>query len=79
MIDATATLAKSITWVGSKQSYYTARWMVDRDLEDDAYRAYGYFRWADDVIDITSQSDNERISFIKSARIHLGEPGLRLL
>ena len=61
----TAELAKSITWTGSKQTYYTAKLLVDKDLVDDFFRAYAYFRWIDDVIDITSPSDEERISFIE--------------
>ena len=68
MSDATATLAQSITWAGSKQTYYIARLMVDKDLVEDFYRAYAYFRWADDIIDISSQSDDERISFIRRQR-----------
>ena len=65
MTDATASLARSITWASSKQSYYTAHLMVDRDLVDDCYRAYSYLRWADDIIDISSQSSAERVSFIE--------------
>ena len=61
----TADLARSITWQGSKQSYYTARLMVDRDLVDDFLRAYAYFRWMDDVIDATSSSNEERAGFIE--------------
>ena len=57
-------LAQSITRNSSKQAYYTARMMVDRDKVDDFFRAYAYFRWADDVIDIHTQSQQERISFI---------------
>jgi phytoene/squalene synthetase len=38
---------------------------VDRDLVDDCYRAYAYFRWADDRIDICSQSTGECIAFIE--------------
>ena len=68
MMDTTTSLAKEITWEGSKQSYFTARWMVDKELRDDAFRAYGYFRWADDVIDIESQTENERIAFVKRQR-----------
>jgi large subunit ribosomal protein L18 len=45
------TLAASITKAASKQSYYTIRFLVDRDRMDDAYRAYAYFRWVDDIID----------------------------
>ena len=63
-MNATATLAHSITWTGSKQSYLTARLLADRDLVDDCMRAYAYFRWADDVIDVSSQSNAERIAFI---------------
>ena len=51
-----AALARSITWASSKQSYLTARLLADRDLADDCLRAYAYFRWADDMIDISSQS-----------------------
>src|SRR5512145_24632 len=45
------TLASAITKVASKQTYYTIRFLVDRDRVDDAYRAYAYFRWVDDVLD----------------------------
>jgi hypothetical protein len=45
------TLASSITKVASKQTYYTIRFLVDRERVDDAYRAYAYFRWVDDVLD----------------------------
>ena len=74
MRDASAALARSITWSGSKQTYYTARLMVDRDLVGDFCRAYAYFRWIDDVVDapasndVSSQSDGERISFIRRQR-----------
>jgi phytoene/squalene synthetase len=65
MINATATLARSITKSGSIQTYYTTHLLVDRDLLDDCYRAYAYFRWADDRIDICSQSTGECIAFIR--------------
>ncbi len=68
MRDATAALARSITRAGSKQTYYTARLMVDKDLVDDFCRAYAYFRWVDDIIDVSSQSNDERISFITRQR-----------
>ena len=90
MSDTTAILAQAITWAGSKQTYFTARLMVDRDLVDDFYRAYAYFRWADDIVDaapsidggasndISSQSDDERIAFIRRQkelieRLYTGE------
>jgi phytoene/squalene synthetase len=70
---AIATLAQSITWTGSKQTYYIARLMVDRPLMNDFYQAYAYFRWADDVIDVSAQSDDERISFVKRQRALIEE------
>jgi phytoene/squalene synthetase len=43
--------ARFITRAASKQTYYTIRLLADRERMDDAYRAYGYFRWVDDVLD----------------------------
>ena len=60
----TAFLARSITWKSSKHSYLTARLLADRDLANDCLLAYAYFRWADDMIDITCQSDVEREAFV---------------
>ncbi|HSG16164.1 MAG TPA: squalene/phytoene synthase family protein [Anaerolineae bacterium] len=68
MHESSADLARSITWKGSKQTYITGRMVIDRDLADDFFRAYAYFRWADDVIDTSSNSDEERIAFIKQQR-----------
>jgi len=64
MGDRTAELAQSITWAGSKQTYYTGRLMVDKDLVSNFYQAYAYFRWSDDMVDASSLSADERISFI---------------
>ncbi|MGB8214303.1 MAG: squalene/phytoene synthase family protein [Anaerolineales bacterium] len=64
MTNASATLARSITWASSKQSYFTARLLADRDLADDCLRAYAYFRWADDMIDISLSGCEERTIFI---------------
>jgi phytoene/squalene synthetase len=47
----TTNLASSITKAASKQTYYTIRFLVDRERIEDAYRAYAYFRWVDDVLD----------------------------
>ncbi len=69
MRDGTAALARSITWAGSKQTYLIARLMVDKELRDDFFRAYAYFRWADDIIDTpTPRSDDERIRFVERQR-----------
>lgn len=50
-INLDSNIAASITKAASKQTYYTIRLFADRDRAADAYRAYGYFRWVDDVID----------------------------
>ena len=76
---ATAELARSITRAGSKQAFYTARLLVDKDLKDDFCRAYAYLRWADDVVDETAQSDDDRIAFVKRQRelvdsLYAGQP-----
>ena len=65
---SSAALARSITKSGSIQTYFTARLMVDKDLVDDFFRAYAYFRWIDDVIDVTSRTNDERITFITNQR-----------
>jgi phytoene/squalene synthetase len=44
-----------------------ARLVVDRGLVSDFYRAYAYFRWADDVVDAPASTAN-RISFISRQR-----------
>ena len=56
-------LAARITKLASKQTYYTIRIFADRDRVADAYRAYGYFRWLDDIIDAGAGSSAERIAF----------------
>jgi phytoene/squalene synthetase len=58
-------LASSITKEASKQTYYTIRFLVDRERVEDAYRTYGYFRWVDDVLDADSGSRSERKAFIE--------------
>src|SRR5690349_6812018 len=44
-------LAPSITKLASKQTYYTIRFLADRERVADAYRAYAYFRWVDNTLD----------------------------
>ncbi len=48
--------ASAITEAASKQTYYTIRFLVDRARVEDAYRAYAYFRWVDDVLDAAEGS-----------------------
>jgi phytoene/squalene synthetase len=63
-------LAADITRSASKQTYYTIRLFVDRGRVADAYRAYGYFRWVDDVIDDAAGSSvrEARIAFVNRQR-----------
>lgn len=48
---ASQSLAMKITKSASKQTYYTIRLLVDQNRVADAFRAYGYFRWVDDILD----------------------------
>ncbi len=57
-------LAPSITKAASRQTYYTIRFLADRELVTDAYRAYAYFRWVDDILDTETGSRSERSVFI---------------
>jgi len=59
------TPASPITKAASKQTYYTIRFLVDRERVDDAYRAYGYFRWVDDTLDAEVATGSERSAFIE--------------
>jgi phytoene/squalene synthetase len=58
------TLATAITKTASKQTYYTIRFLVDRERVADAYRAYAYFRWVDDVLDQEAGIESEKIAFV---------------
>jgi len=57
-------LAASITKAASQQTYYTIRFLADRDRMADAYRAYAYFRWVDDVLDAEAGTRSERSAFL---------------
>lgn len=63
-------LAAAITKSASKQTYYTILFFVDRERVADAYRAYGYFRWVDNVLDAEPGSSpalseaSEKIAFV---------------
>lgn len=60
-----ATPAALITRSASTQTYYTIRLLADRDRIQDAYRAYGYFRWVDDTLDAETISDVQRTAFFE--------------
>ena len=62
-IQSSESLAAAITKSASRQTYYTIRFLADRDRLADAFRAYGYFRWVDDRIDLGASSSSERIAF----------------
>ena len=64
MRKTSAVLARSITKASSKQSYLIACFLVDKDLVDECMRAYAYFRWVDDVIDVSAETAEQRIFFI---------------
>jgi phytoene/squalene synthetase len=49
----------------AQQTYYSIRLFVDRKLVPDAYRAYGYFRWVDDTLDVESGSTLDKLDFIQ--------------
>ncbi|MGZ9222826.1 MAG: squalene/phytoene synthase family protein [Anaerolineales bacterium] len=66
------TLAESITKAASQQTYYTIRFLVDRERVMDAYRAYAYFRWVDDTLDAEDlalsggvDEARERVTFLE--------------
>jgi phytoene/squalene synthetase len=69
---STKELAVSITEAASRQTALTIRFLADRNLRDDAYRAYAYFRWVDDWVDQGSLPKDERLAFIdrQQALIH---------
>jgi phytoene/squalene synthetase len=76
--DHGAALAAAITRAASKQSFYTIRFLVDRDRVGAAYRAYAYFRWLDDWLDQGEREPVERLAFVRRqrqlvARLYQGE------
>ena len=71
-------LAAFITKQASSQTYYTIAYLADRPLLTDAYRAYAYFRWVDDIVDQTQAGQAQRQAFLTRqqaiiARCHQGE------
>lgn len=64
---AELTLATAITKAASRQTYYTIRFLVDRDRVADAYLAYAYFRWVDDWLD-GDVEEAARVAFVARQR-----------
>ncbi len=58
-------LAARITRNSSQQTYYTIRFLVDRGMTADAYRAYGYFRWLDDQLDQGGMARSEQMVIVE--------------
>jgi phytoene/squalene synthetase len=58
-------VSASITKAASKQTYYTIRFLADRNRIADAYRAYAYFRWVDDTLDSDLDPGVDRITFLE--------------
>lgn len=71
-----AALPERITRAASKQAYYTVRYLVDREHTTQAYRAYAYFRWVDDMLDLHLSRHVERWAFVDRQR-QLLERGYR--
>ena len=62
--NASAALAASLTREASAQTFYTIRYLADRPLVADAYRAYAYFRWVDDMVDQGQMLKADRLAFL---------------
>ena len=63
-----ADLAAAITKQASSQTFLTIRYLVDPPRVDDAYRAYAYFRWVDDILDQGKLTLGERFDFLARQR-----------
>jgi len=57
-------LAASNTRAASKQTYYTIRFLADRERVQHAFEAYAYFRWIDDCLDLELSSRADRLRFV---------------
>ena len=57
-------LAVAITKSASKQTYITIRLFADRNRASDAFRAYAYFRWVDDILDAETRAYPEKKVFV---------------
>jgi phytoene/squalene synthetase len=64
--DPTNSLARAITYDASRQTGWTIQTLVPRHKRADAFRAYAYFRWVDDVLDGEGLTPSERVSFLES-------------
>jgi phytoene/squalene synthetase len=65
---SSAALARAITHRASRQTYHIIHWLVDGGRTEDAFRAYAYFRWVDDVIDAPSHDRAACLRFLHRQR-----------
>jgi len=63
-VQGDADMAAAITHAASQQTGMTIRYLVDRGMVENAYRAYGYFRWVDDWLDREDRPRQERLAFV---------------
>ena len=61
---STRKLAASITMEASKQTYFTMRFLADRERITQAFQVYAYFRWVDDRLDLELNTRMERLRFV---------------
>jgi phytoene/squalene synthetase len=65
---SSAALARAITHRASRQTYWIIRCLVDGGRADDAFRAYAYFRWVDDIVDAPSHDHDACRRFLHRQR-----------
>jgi phytoene/squalene synthetase len=63
---ASAKLAEIITRNASRQSYLTIKALVPQERRADAFRAYAYYRWVDDLLDGEDLNQAQRGEFLAS-------------
>jgi len=65
-------LARSITRSANGHAYATIQLLVDRRRVGDAFRAYGYFRWVDDRLDLGDLDGPQARAFLARQRALIG-------
>ena len=65
-------LARSITRSANGHAYATIQLLVDRRRVGDAFRAYGYFRWLDDRLDLGDLDGPQARAFLARQRALIG-------
>lgn len=66
IVHVTSSLASEITSNASRQTAWTIQALVLRARRQDAFRAYAYFRWVDDILDGEISNPTERRAFLRS-------------